>query len=141
MDEVMGSSTARQKFNMLLLTVFGAVALVLAAIGIYGFMAYTVAQRNREIGIRMALGASRPTIRRLVMWSGMRLALAGMAVGALAAFALTRLMASFLFDVRPWDPVAFVSAPLILGVVALVAVWVPGIRASRIDPVEALRTE
>jgi ABC-type antimicrobial peptide transport system permease subunit len=141
MDEVMGSSTARQKFNMLLLTVFGAVALVLAAIGIYGLMAYTVAQRNREIGIRMALGASRPTIRRLVMWSGMRLALAGMAVGALAAFALTRLMASFLFDVRPWDPVAFVSAPLILGVVALVAVWVPGIRASRIDPVEALRTE
>jgi ABC-type antimicrobial peptide transport system permease subunit len=104
-------------------------------------MAYTVAQRNREIGIRMALGASRPAIRRLVMWSGMRLALAGMAVGALAAFALTRLMASFLFDVRPWDPVAFVSAPLILGVVALVAVWVPGIRASRIDPVEALRTE
>ena len=141
MDEVTGSSTARQKFNMLLLTVFGAVALVLAAIGIYGLMAYTVAQRNQELGIRMALGADRPAIRRLVVWSGMKLAIVGMAVGVIAAFGLTRLMASFLFDVHPWDPVAFVTAPLILAVVALVAVWLPGLRASRIDPVQALRTE
>ncbi len=141
MDEVMGSSTARQRFNMLLLTIFGAVALALAAIGVYGLMAYSVAQRNQEIGIRMALGADRPAIRRLVVWSGMRLAIAGIAVGVVAAFALTRLMATFLFEVHPWDPVAFVAAPLILAVVSLAAAWVPGMRASRIDPVKALHGE
>ena len=141
MEEVMGASTARQKFNMLLLTVFGAVALLLAAVGIFGLMAYTVAQRNQEMGIRMALGADRAAIRKLVVWSGMRLALTGVALGLAAAFALTRLMASFLFGVRPWDPIAFVSAPLILSAVALLAVWLPGMRACRIDPVQALRAE
>ena len=141
MEEVMGHSTDRENFNMLLLTIFGVVALVLAAIGIYGLMAYTVTQRNQEMGIRMALGADRSAIRRLVVWSGMRLAIAGIAVGTIGAFALTRLMSSFLFGVRPWDPVAFLSAPLILGVVALLAVWLPGLRAGKIDPVEALRAE
>jgi predicted permease len=141
MEEVMGHSTDRENFNMLLLTIFGVVALVLAAIGIYGLMAYTVTQRNQEMGIRMALGADRSAIRRLVVWSGMRLAIAGIALGTIAAFALTRLMSSFLFGVRPWDPVAFLSAPLILSVVALLAVWLPGMRACKIDPVEALRTE
>ena len=137
----MGSSTARENFNMLLLTIFGVVALVLAAIGIYGLMAYTVTQRNQEMGIRMALGADRSAIRGLVVWSGMRLAIAGIAVGMMAAFGLTRLMSSFLFGVRPWDPVAFLSAPLILSVVALLAVWLPGMRACKIDPVQALRAE
>ena len=141
MEEVMGHSTDRENFNMLLLTIFGLVALVLAAIGIYGLMAYTVTQRNQEMGIRMALGADRSAIRALVVWSGMRLAIAGIALGTIAAFGLTRLMSSFLFDVHPWDPVAFLSAPLILSVVSLLAVWLPGMRACKIDPVQALRAE
>jgi putative ABC transport system permease protein len=141
MEEVMGSLTARENFNMLLLTIFGGVALVLAAIGIYGIMAYSVAQRNQEMVIRMALGADRSAIRRLVIWSGMRLAIAGIALGTIAAFGLTRFMSSFLFNVRPWDPVAFLSAPLILSVVALLAVWQPGMRACKVDPMQALRAE
>jgi len=141
MDEVMGSSTARESFNMLLLTIFGAVALVLAAIGIYGLMAYSVEQRTQEMGIRMALGADRTSIRRLVVGQGMRLALAGVVVGVGAAFGMTRLLAGFLFGVKPWDPVAFVAVPLILAAVALLAVWLPAARASRLDPTEALRAE
>jgi putative ABC transport system permease protein len=141
MDEVMGRSTARQNFNMLLLTIFGAVALVLAAIGIYGLMAYSVAQRTQEMGIRMALGADRDAIRRLVVWQGMRLAIIGLLLGLAAALALTRLIASILFETKPWDPAAFVAAPVVLLVVALVAVWLPAARASKIDPIEALRTE
>ena len=141
MDEVMGRSTARQNFNMLLLTIFGAVALILAAIGIYGLMAYSVAQRTQEMGIRMALGADRDAIRRLVVWQGMRLAAVGLALGVAAAFALTRLIAGVLFGIRPWDPAAFVAAPVVLFAVALVAVWLPAARASKIDPIEALRAE
>jgi putative ABC transport system permease protein len=141
MDEVMGRSTARQSFNMLLLTIFGAVALVLAAIGIYGLMAYSVEQRTQEMGIRMALGADRSGIRRLVVWQGMRLALIGVAIGVAAAFALTHFIASFLFGVKPWDPAVFISVPLILSAVALLAVWLPAARASSVDPMEALRAE
>ena len=99
---------------MLLLTIFGAVALVLAAIGIYGLMAYSVEQRTQEMGIRMALGADRAVIRNLVVWHGMRLALVGMALGIGAAFGLTRLIASFLFGVKPWDPTVFITVPVIL---------------------------
>jgi predicted permease len=141
MDEVMGRSTARQSFNMLLLTIFGAVALVLAAIGIYGLMAYSVEQRTQELGIRMALGADRGAIRNMVVWQGMRLALAGVVVGIAAAFGLTRLIASFLFGIKPWDPAVFVAVPLVLAAVALLAVWLPAARASRIDPMQALRAE
>jgi predicted permease len=141
MDEIMGRSTARQSFNMMLLTIFGAVALALAAVGIYGLMAYSVAQRTQEMGIRMALGADRTRIRKLVVWQGMRLALAGVAVGIAAAFGLTRLIASFLFHVKPWDPAVFVSATLILTAVALLAVWLPAARASKVDPMQALRSE
>jgi len=141
MDEVMGRSTARQSFNMLLLTIFGAVALLLAAIGIYGLMAYSVAQRTQEMGIRMALGADRDTIRKLVVWQGMRLALAGVVAGIAASFGLTRLLSTFLFGVKPWDPAVFVSAPLILTTVALLAVWSPAARASKVDPMQALRAE
>jgi putative ABC transport system permease protein len=141
MDEVMGRSTARQSFNMLLLTIFGAVALVLAAIGIYGLMAYSVEQRTQEMGIRMALGADRSAVRKLVVWHGMRLALLGVAVGLAAAFALTRLLASFLFGVKSWDPAVFLSATLILSAVALLAVWLPATRASKVDPMQALRAE
>jgi putative ABC transport system permease protein len=141
MDEVMGRSTARQSFNMLLLTIFGAVALLLAAIGIYGLMAYSVAQRTQEMGIRMALGADRDTIRKLVVWQGMRLALVGVAVGIVASFGLTRLLSTFLFGVKPWDPAVFVSAPLMLTAIALVAVWPPAARASKVEPMQALRAE
>jgi predicted permease len=141
MEEVMGRSTARQSFNMLLLTIFGAVALVLAAIGIYGLIAYSVEQRTQEMGIRMALGADPSAIRKLVVWEGVRMSLAGVAVGIAAAFGLTRLIATILFGVKPWDPAVFISAPLILSAVALLAVWLPATRASKLDPMAALRAE
>jgi putative ABC transport system permease protein len=141
MDEVMARSTARQSFNMLLLSIFGAVALLLAAIGIYALMAYSVAQRTQEIGIRMALGADRSAIRKLVVWQGMRLAIIGVAIGIAAAFGLTRFLSSFMFGVRSWDPAAFLTVPLILTAVAFLAVWLPASRASNLEPVEALRTE
>lgn len=141
MEDVLGSSTARESFNMLLLSIFGASALVLAAIGIYGLMAYSVEQRTQEMGIRMALGADRNTIRKLVVWQGMRLALVGVVAGLAVAFGLTRLMASFLFHVKPWDPMTFLSVPFLLGAVALLAIWLPATRASRVDPMHALRSE
>jgi ABC-type antimicrobial peptide transport system permease subunit len=141
MTEVVGQSTARQDFNMLLLTIFGACALILAAIGIYGLMAYSVEQRTQEMGIRMALGADRSRIRSLVVWHGMRLALAGVVLGIGAAFGLTRFIASFLFGVKTWDPLVFVTVPIILSLVAFLAVWMPATRASRLDPQQALRIE
>jgi len=141
MDEVVIRSTSGESFRMLLLTIFGAVALVLAAIGIYGLMAYSVEQRTQEMGIRMALGADRDTIRKLVVWQGMRLTIAGVVVGVGAAFGLTRLIASFLFGVKSWDPAVFVSVPVILAAVALAAVWLPATRASKLDPMRALHVE
>ncbi len=141
MEQVVVQSTAREDFNMLLLTIFGASALILAAIGIYGLMAYSVQQRTQEMGIRMALGADRATIRNLVVWHGMRLALIGVVIGLGAAFGLTRLIASFLFGVKIYDPTVFIAVPVILTSVALVAVWMPATRASRLDPMQALRVE
>jgi putative ABC transport system permease protein len=141
MDEVVVHSTARESFNMLLLSIFGASALVLASIGIYGLMAYSVQQRTQEMGIRMALGADRGRIRNLVVWQGMQLTIAGVVVGICAAFGLTRLIASFLFGVKSWDPIVFVTVPVILAAVALLAIWLPATHASRLDPNEALRVE
>jgi putative ABC transport system permease protein len=141
MTQVVGNSTAREDFNMLLLTIFGASALILAAIGIYGLMAYSVQQRTQEMGIRMALGADRSGIRSLVVWHGMRLAIVGVVIGIGAAFGLTRFIASFLFGVKTWDPVVFVTVPVVLSLVALLAVWMPATRASRLDPQQALRIE
>ena len=141
MDEVVSRSTSRETFNMMLLTIFGVVALVLAGIGIYGLMAYSVEQRTQEMGIRMALGADRGVIRKLVVWHGMRLALIGVVLGIGAAFGLTRFLASFLFGVKTWDPIAFVAVPLILTGVALLAVWLPATRASKLNPMVALRVE
>ncbi len=141
MTQVVGNSTAREDFNMLLLTIFGACALILAAIGIYGLMAYSVQQRTQEMGIRMALGADRSRIRSLVVWHGMRLAIVGVVIGIGAAFGLTRFIASLLFGVKTWDPVVFVTVPVILSLVALLAVWMPATRASRLDPQQALRIE
>jgi ABC-type antimicrobial peptide transport system permease subunit len=141
MDEVVSLSTARQRFNMLLMTVFGSAALLLAAVGIYGLMAYSVEQRTQEIGIRLALGAEGGQIRKTVVLQGMRLALVGVAIGVPSAFGLTRYLASFLFGVQARDPVVFVTVPIVLGAVAFFAVWFPASRASRIDPIEALRYE
>ena len=141
MEEITVRSTARQDFNMLLLSIFGFSALMLAAIGIYGLMAYSVSQRVREIGIRMALGADRSRIRSMVVWQGMRLALAGVVLGVGAAFALTRLLASSLYGVKSWDPAVFVAVPVLLTAVALASTWLPAVRASRLDPMQALRID
>ncbi|HTR38038.1 MAG TPA: ABC transporter permease [Bryobacteraceae bacterium] len=141
MAEVMEQSTARTQLNMLLMTIFGCSALLLAAIGIYGLIAYSVQQRTQEIGIRLALGAEESSVRKMVIVQGMRLALIGAAIGLIASFELTRFLASFLFGVKPWDPVVFASVPITLCAVALLAVWLPARRATRIDPIVALRYE
>jgi putative ABC transport system permease protein len=141
MDEVISRSTSRQRFNMLLMTVFGSVALILAGIGIYGLMAYSVQQRTQEIGIRLALGAAPPVVRKMVVWQGMRLALAGIAVGLAAAFGLSRLIATMLFGVKEKDPVVFATVATALALISLIAVWLPARRATRIDPTVALRSE
>jgi ABC-type antimicrobial peptide transport system permease subunit len=114
---------------------------LLASIGIYGLMAYSIAQRTQEIGIRLALGAESSRIRNMVILQGLRPALAGVACGLAAAFGLTRFIASFLFGVKAWDPLVFFVVPLILCSVALLAVWLPAVRASRVDPMQALRYE
>ncbi len=141
MDEIVVQSTARADFNMVLLTIFGCSALLLAAIGIYGLMAYSVEQRTQEIGIRMALGAESHNVRNMVIVQGMRLALIGVVIGIAASFGLTRLIATFLFGVKSWDPTVFAIVPLILSAVALFAVWLPARRATRVDPIDALRYE
>jgi putative ABC transport system permease protein len=121
--------------------VFAGLSLVLAVIGIYGVMAYSVNQRTRELGIRMALGASRGDVVRLVVVQGLRLTLVGVIVGLLASFAASRLIASLLFDVSPTDAVTFLAVPLLLAGAALGASYLPALRATRIDPMVALRYE
>jgi predicted permease len=141
MEEIVVRSTAREDFNMLLLTIFGCSALVLAAIGIYGLMAYTVQQRTQEIGIRMALGAESGALRNMVVGQGLILAIAGIAIGLGAAYGLTRLLTTILFQVKPLDPMTFTAVPVVLTAVALLAIWFPATRATKIDPVTALRCE
>jgi putative ABC transport system permease protein len=141
MRDIVALSIARQNFDMQLLSIFGASALLLAAVGIYGLMTYSVQQRAQEIGVRMALGADRQKIRNMVMWQGMRLAFAGAVVGTGAAFTLTHLIASFLFGVKSWDPAVFITVPVLLSCVALIAVWVPAERGARMDPMQTLRAE
>jgi putative ABC transport system permease protein len=141
MAEVVSRSTSRDRFNMWLMTVFGLAALLLAALGIYGLMAYSVAQRTQELGIRMALGAESAHVRRMVVAQGMGLAAIGGAIGLAAAFGLARVIDSFLFGVTRSDPLVFSGVPVVLAAVALLAVWLPATRASRVDPVEALRYE
>jgi ABC-type antimicrobial peptide transport system permease subunit len=141
MGEIVSRSTSRQRFNMWLMTVFGGSALLLAAIGIYGLMAYSVEQRTQEIGIRLALGAPVSQVRNMVVMQGMRLAVLGVIIGVAAAFGLARLMATFLFGVTARDPMVFTGVPLLLAAVAFFAVWFPAVRGSRVDPVIALRTE
>ena len=139
MGDLLEQATSRQRFNMLLMTVFACAALLLAALGIYGLMAYSVQQRTAEIGIRLALGAEMSRVRTMIVLQGMRLAIVGVIIGVSFAFSLTRFISSFLFSIKPWDPVSFMAVPIVLSAVALLAVWFPARRASRVDPVDALR--
>ena len=141
MDEIAALSVSRQKFNMWVMTVFGGCALLLAAIGIYGLMAYSVEQRTQEIGIRLALGAQASQVRKMVVTQGMMLALVGVAIGLAAAFGLARLITTFLFGVTAKDPFVFAGVPILLSAVAFLAVWLPARRASKVDPLIALRYE
>ncbi len=141
MDQVISESTARQNFNMLLLTIFAGLALLLAAIGIYGLMSYTVEQRTQEIGIRMALGASRGDMLKLVVRQGMLLTGVGVAIGLAASFGLNRLLANLLFGVKTTDPITYAAVTAILVLVALLASYIPARRATQIDPMIALRYE
>jgi ABC-type antimicrobial peptide transport system permease subunit len=126
---------------MTLLSIFAGVALVLASIGVYGLMAYSVQQRTQEIGVRMALGASPKQVRRMVVIQGMRLAIVGVILGAASALGLTRLMSSLLYGVKPWDPLTIVLVSVLLSGVTLLATYLPARRASRVDPMVALRYE
>jgi putative ABC transport system permease protein len=141
MDQIVSQSVAPRRFSMMLLAVFAVVALVLASIGIYGMMSYAVAQRTREIGLRMTLGAQRGNVLAMVIGHGMKLALAGVALGLIAAFAVTRTMKTLLFGVSATDPLTFVAIALLLALVALLACWVPALRATKVDPIIALRYE
>jgi putative ABC transport system permease protein len=141
MRDVVSRSTSQQRANMLLMTVFGGAAFVLAAIGIYGLMAYSVQQRTQEIGIRMALGADAENVRRMVVRQGMLLVAAGIVAGLVAAFFLAKVLAAALYGVEPRDLAVFASVPAALALVALAAVALPALRAGRVDPLEALRYE
>lgn len=141
MEQVVADSTARDDFNTTLLTIFAGVALLLAAVGIYGLMAYSVQQRTQEIGIRMALGAGPEKVRGMIVRQGMTLALVGVIVGVAAALGLTRLMASLIFGVKTWDPIVFVTVTVVLSLVALFATYIPALRAAHVDPLVALRYE
>jgi hypothetical protein len=141
MTEVEVRNTARERFNMLLLIIFGAAGLLMAAIGVYGVMSYSVQQRTQELGVRMALGAQASNLRNMVIGQCMILAGLGVALGIGGAFWLIRFLASFLFGVKAWDPIAFIVTPVLLSAVALFAVWIPAKRATSVDPMTALRLE
>ena len=141
MEEIVAESLAARRFSMILLSVFAALALLLSSIGIYGVLSYVVGQRSREIGIRIALGAQRADVLRLMLGEGMKMALVGVAIGIVAALALTRLMVQMLFGVSATDPLTFVGVAAVLAGVALAACYIPARRAMRVDPIVALRYE
>jgi ABC-type antimicrobial peptide transport system permease subunit len=141
MQDLLAATVAMRRFSMLLLAVFAALALVLAAVGIYGVMSYAVSRRTQEIGIRVALGAQTGDIQRMVIGRGVRLALAGTLLGLSGAFGAARLLVSMLYGVRPADPAVFLGVSGLLIAVALLACWIPARRAMRVDPIIALRYE
>jgi predicted permease len=141
MDHIVAQAVARQRFSMLLLGLFAALALLLASIGIYGVMSYSVAQRTREIGIRIALGARRADVLQMTVKQALKLVAAGMIIGLIAAFLLTRVLASLLFGISATDPITFIGISVVLLAVALLASYVPALRATKVDPIIALRAQ
>jgi ABC-type antimicrobial peptide transport system permease subunit len=141
MNEVVANSFAARRLSMMLLGTFAALALVLACVGIYGVISYLTGQRTHEIGVRMALGAQGSDVLRMVLGHGARMALAGVAIGIVAALGLTRLMANQLFGVSAHDPLTFISVAVVLIFVAIAACYFPARRAMRVDPIIALRCE
>ncbi len=141
MEQVISESNVPRRFNMILVGFFAAIALLLAAVGLYGVMSYSVSQRTHEIGVRMTLGARRGDVRRMVLGSAITLVLVGVAIGLAGALATSRLLSSFLFEVRPSDPLTFVGVALVLALVAMAASMAPAIRATNVDPMIALRNE
>jgi putative ABC transport system permease protein len=141
LDEVIGASLTQRKFNMTLLVVFAGIALVLAVAGIYGTVAYAVAQRTQEIGIRVALGASTGEVLRLVLADALKPVVAGLVLGMGAAFALTRALDRLVYGISTTDTMTFVTLPLLLGLIAMIASWLPALRATRVDPMIALRAD
>jgi putative ABC transport system permease protein len=141
LEELLGTSVAARRFNMLLLAVFAGVALVLAAVGLYGVMSYSVSWRTHEIGIRMALGAERADVLRLVVRQGMTMTVIGLALGLIGAFLLSRVIAGLLYGVSATDPLTFAGVSIMLLAVALLACLLPARRATRVNPIVALRTE
>jgi putative ABC transport system permease protein len=141
MDDISSVSTARSEFDMWLMAIFGASALLLAAVGVYGVMSYSVRQREREIGIRLALGASPVSVRQSVIGQGMRLAISGVVIGVVLALGVTRLLETFLFGVSSRDWLSFTAVAILLSIVALFAVWFPAARATSIDPMTVLKAD
>jgi putative ABC transport system permease protein len=141
MERLMAKSVAPRRFNLLLLGVFALVGLALACVGLYGVMSYTVTQRTREIGVRMAMGAQRGDVLRLVIREGMKLAFIGALLGLGGALALTRLLKTLLFGVSATDPLTFIVITAALIIVALLACWIPARRAASLDPLVSLRVE
>ena len=141
MDRVVWNSVGRPRFNALLLGVSGGIALLLAVIGVYGVISYSVQRRTHEIGIRRALGAQTRDVLRLVLGQAFGLVVTGIVIGAIGAMGLTRVLATLLYDVAPTDPATFTIVALLLGGVALLASYLPGKRAARVDPTDALRSE
>jgi len=140
-DQVLAQAIARPRFNMLLISILAGVALVLASVGIYGVISYSVTQRTHELGVRMALGATTSDVLKLVIGQGMLLAGIGLGIGLVAAFAVTRIMASLLFGVSATDPLTYLGLAALLGAIAFLACYIPARRATKVDPVTALRAE
>jgi putative ABC transport system permease protein len=141
LEQIVSDSIAQPRLNMVLMMLFGGLALLLSAVGIYGLLSYAVTQRTQELGIRMALGANVGDVLKLVLKQGMLLALIGEAIGLFAAFALTRLIRGLLFGVTPTDTTIFAGVVIVLTLTALLACWVPARRATKVDPLVALRYE
>jgi ABC-type antimicrobial peptide transport system permease subunit len=141
MDEVVSHSVAPRRFNMFLITIFAAVALLLALVGVYGVLAYSVGRRTSEIGLRVALGATPAKVLALIVVQGMRPILLGIGIGLIGAVGLSRFMGSLLFNVKPVDPATYAAVALLVAAAALLSCYVPALRALRVDPVAALRQE